>query len=99
MINFFGQRFAVAQLIKWGYASLVSTGIAPGPGFNALPLVEQPGAPGLIIRTFSFHFDETLNLFSFSGAAAPPKIPYDAKSGQYNGGVTTNYGSFKPKGY
>ena len=42
VINFVGKRFAVAQLIKWGYASLVSTGVPPGPGVNVAPLV-QPG--------------------------------------------------------
>lgn len=78
LINFFGQRFAVAQLIKWGYASLVSTGLPPGPGLNAFPLVQPAGAPG---------------------APAAPALPYNPKNGQYNGGVTTNYGSFKPKSY
>ncbi len=47
LINFYGQRFAVAQLIKWGYASLVSTGGPPPPNVDVAPLV-QP-TPGLII--------------------------------------------------
>jgi hypothetical protein len=47
LINFYGERFAVAQLIKWGYASLVSSGAPPPPNINVAPLV-QP-APGLII--------------------------------------------------
>jgi hypothetical protein len=47
LINFYGQRFAVAQLIKWGYASLVSTGAPPPPNVDVAPLV-QP-APGLMI--------------------------------------------------
>lgn len=44
IINFYGQRFAVAQLIKWGYASLVSSGVPPPPAVNVAPLV-QPGPP------------------------------------------------------
>jgi hypothetical protein len=45
LINFYGQRFAVAQLIKWGYASLVSTGAPPPPNINVAPLVTP--VPGL----------------------------------------------------
>lgn len=100
MINFFGHRFAVAQLIKWGYASLVSTGLPPGPGLNAFPLVQPPGAPGLIITTTTFFLSILSFVFLFpSGAPAAPALPYNPKNGQYNGGVTTNYGSFKPQGY
>jgi hypothetical protein len=51
LINFYGQRFAVAQLIKWGYASLVSSGAPPPPGVNVAPLV-QPPPPGLMIVLF-----------------------------------------------
>ncbi len=51
LINFYGQRFAVAQLIKWGYASLVSSGAPPPPNVNIAPLV-QP-APRIIKNLFS----------------------------------------------
>lgn len=44
LVNFFGRRIAVAQLIKWGYASLVSTGIPPPPAVNIAPSV-QPAPP------------------------------------------------------
>ncbi len=47
LINFYGQRFAVAQLIKWGYASLVSSGAPPPPNIDVAPLV-QPPPPGLM---------------------------------------------------
>jgi len=50
LINFYGQRFAVAQLIKWGYASLVSGGTPPPPNLNVAPLVQPP--PGLMIVDF-----------------------------------------------
>ncbi|CAF0857904.1 unnamed protein product [Rotaria sordida] len=40
LINFYGQRFAVAQLIKWGYASLVSTGAPPPPNVDVASLVQ-----------------------------------------------------------
>jgi hypothetical protein len=46
LINFFGQRFAVAQLIKWGYASLVSSGAPVGPGVDVAPLVQPAPAGG-----------------------------------------------------
>ena len=49
LINFYGQRFAVAQLIKWGYASLVSSGAPVGPGLDVAPLVQPPPPPpGLV---------------------------------------------------
>jgi hypothetical protein len=51
LINFYGQRFAVAQLIKWGYASLVSSGAPPPPNVDVAPLV-QPPPPGLMIVRF-----------------------------------------------
>nr|ACD88937.1 hypothetical protein [Adineta vaga] len=46
LINFYGHRFAVAQLIKWGYASLVSSGAPPPPNVNVAPLV-QPVPAGV----------------------------------------------------
>lgn len=49
VINFYGQRFAIAELIVSGYASLVSSGAPPPPAVNVAPLV-QPGAvtgPGI----------------------------------------------------
>jgi len=49
LINFYGQRFAVAQLIKWGYASLVSSGVPPPPNVNVAPLV-QPVPPSRMMR-------------------------------------------------
>lgn len=55
IINFYGRRFAVAQLIKWGYASLVSSGAPIGPGVDVGPLV-QPGPPGLIFILIKFSF-------------------------------------------
>ncbi|CAF2120464.1 unnamed protein product [Rotaria magnacalcarata] len=43
LINFYGQRFSVAQLIKWGYASLVSSGTPPPPNVDVAPFVQpQP---------------------------------------------------------
>jgi len=62
LINFYGQRFAVAQLIKWGYASLVSTGAPPPPNVDVAPLV-QP-VPGLMIVYILFF--KFLSLFLLS---------------------------------
>jgi len=43
VINFYGQRFSIAQLIASGYVSLVSSGAPPPPAVDVAPLV-QPGA-------------------------------------------------------
>jgi hypothetical protein len=45
LINYYGQRFSVAQLIKWGYASLVSSGERPPASVDVATLV-QPGSNG-----------------------------------------------------
>ena len=54
LINFNGRRFAVAQLIKWGYASLVSSGAPILPGVDVGPLVPPP-IPGLMISIDFLH--------------------------------------------
>jgi len=43
VINFYGERFSIAQLIASGYVSLVSSGAPPPPAVDVAPLV-QPGA-------------------------------------------------------
>jgi hypothetical protein len=43
VINFYGQRFSIAELIASGYVSLVSSGAPPPPAVDVAPLV-QPGA-------------------------------------------------------
>jgi len=43
VINFFGQRFSIAELIASGYVSLVSSGAPPPPAVDVAPLV-RPGA-------------------------------------------------------
>jgi len=48
LINFYGERFAVAQLIKWGYASLVSSGAPPPPNINVAPLVQPAPGAGVV---------------------------------------------------
>jgi hypothetical protein len=85
LINFYGQRFAVAQLIKWGYASLVSSGGPPPPNINVAPLV-QPAPPGGVAAGV---------------VGAPPAGPtpvYDSKQARFVGGVQTNYPEFKSPG-
>ncbi|CAF3011678.1 unnamed protein product [Rotaria sp. Silwood2] len=61
LINFYGQRFAVAQLIKWGYASLVSTGASPPPNVDVAPFIQQSPAVnvgGTAPPTSGLAFDE-----------------------------------------
>jgi hypothetical protein len=57
VINFYGQRFSIAELIASGYCSLVSSGAPPPPAVDVAPLV-QPGAGKyfILINFFIFIF-------------------------------------------
>lgn len=59
VINFYGQRFSIAELIASGYVSLVSSGAPPPPAVDVAPLV-QPG-PGKDF--FKIKFQLTLFFF------------------------------------
>jgi len=90
LINFYGQRFAVAQLIKWGYASLVSSGVPPPPAVNVAPLVQPgppPPPPGIIDSILFFCFF-ILSLCIAAGNVAPK---YE------KGAVKTDYPAFRPR--
>ncbi len=54
MINFYGQRFSIAELIASGYVSLVSSGAPPPPAVDVAPLV-QPGAGKSFFLSFNFN--------------------------------------------
>jgi len=88
LINFYGKLFAVAQLIKWGYASLVSTGAPPPPNVNVAPLVQPPPPPppppvgGPVV-------DAPVAGSSASGNGATKD--------QFIEGVKTDFASFKPR--
>ncbi|UJR23261.1 hypothetical protein I4U23_026281 [Adineta vaga] len=85
LINFYGHRFAVAQLIKWGYASLVSSGAPPPPNVNVAPLVQPVPAAGPVPAGVA------------GGASAQPAPTYDSKKNRFVGGVKTDFPDFKPR--
>ncbi|CAF1462631.1 unnamed protein product [Adineta steineri] len=85
LINFYGQRFAVAQLIKWGYASLVSSGAPPPPNVNVAPLVTPVAAGAPVVAGV------------VGGAAVAPAPVFDSKKVAFNGGVKTDFPAFKPR--
>ena len=106
LINFYGQRFAVAQLIKWGYASLVSSGIPPPPNVNVAPLVQPvPGLLLISVQKSITELDASLLLFAAGGVVQAgvvgspggPAPGFDAGRGRFNGGVKTEFSSFKPR--
>ncbi|CAF3435854.1 unnamed protein product [Rotaria sp. Silwood1] len=81
LINFYGQRFAVAQLIKWGYASLVSTGASPPPNVDVAPLIQQPPVTPV----------------NAGGAVpSTPGLAFDEKRVQFTDAVKTNFLYIKP---
>jgi len=85
LINFYGQRFAVAQLIKWGYASLVSSGAPVGPGVDVAPLVQPAPAGGVVAAGVA------------GGAGGGPSPTFDSNKARFNGGVKTDFRDFKPR--
>lgn len=106
LINFYGQRFAVAQLIKWGYASLVSTGVPPPPNVNIAPLVQPaPGMLPLSVEKNITELDASSLLFAVGGviqagvvgSPGGPAPGYDASRGRFRDGVRTEFASFKPR--
>jgi len=82
LINFYGERFAVAQLIKWGYASLVSSGAPVGPGVDVAPLVHPPPAGGVVAG---------------GAVAGGGGVVFDSSKSQFVGGVQTKFKKFKPR--
>ncbi|CAF1604687.1 unnamed protein product [Adineta ricciae] len=90
LINFYGKRFAVAQLIKWGYASLVSSGAPPPPNVNVAPLVQPAAAP---VPAASPNVPPPSN-----NQPPPDNAPsYDTKKNRFVGGVQTDFPDFKPR--
>ncbi|CAF1175006.1 unnamed protein product [Adineta ricciae] len=90
LINFYGKRFAVAQLIKWGYASLVSSGAPPPPNVNVAPLVQPAAAP---VPAASPNVPPPSN-----NQPPPDNGPsYDTKKNRFVGGVQTDFPDFKPR--
>ncbi|CAF3286987.1 unnamed protein product [Rotaria socialis] len=81
LINFYGQRFSVAQLIKWGYASLVSSGTPPPPNVDVAPFV-QPQQPAT-------------QYFGSPNARSGPL--FDENRAQFTNDVKTNFVYVKPR--
>jgi hypothetical protein len=97
LINFYGQRFAVAQLIKWGYASLVSSGAPVAAGVDVAPLVQPPPPAGLIrIHLIDLIF-VSLGGAVAGGVAPAPGPTFDSNKARFTGGVKTNFRDFKPR--
>ena len=109
LINFYGERFAVAQLIKWGYASLVSSGAPVAPGVDVAPLIQPPVVAGLIIVNFIFLIFHVF-LSEFVGGVVAGGVAggvvaggvaggavFDANKSQFVGGVQTKFRKFKPR--
>ena len=87
MINFFGRRFSIADLIASGYASLVSSGAPPTGPINMMPYF-QP-IPCL------FEVFDSLSVFFFTfvvyGAGIPTIDPF---TGGFRGGIRTKHRYF-----
>ncbi|UJR06892.1 hypothetical protein I4U23_011181 [Adineta vaga] len=88
LINFYGKMYSVAELIAYGYASLVSSGVPPIPPMNFLPYFQPtplygPDIPRINPMTGSFSDGVRTNYHSF-------KIP-KYESSNYESSEEENY--------
>jgi len=106
VISFYGKLFSVAQLIAWGYCSLVSTGAPIPPSINVAPLVRPggvvgPGVPPPNVATGGFAGGVKTNFSNFKSTQntkvntyqAPPPNPKPYNNNNYQAPPP------KPKGY
>lgn len=101
-MNFYGQRFAVAQLLQWGYASLNNNGASLSPSVDVSGFV-QPAPPGKRI-TFYLFFNEYLFIFllvavntNVMGTNPAPGLVYDERQARFNGEIKSNFVYVKPQ--
>jgi len=84
LVNFFGQRFAVAQLIAWGYASLVSGGAPPPPNINVAQFVGRAPPGGVVAGVVG------------AGAVGPAPA-FNPATSTFAGGVNSDFGTFRER--
>ena len=87
MINSYGKMYSVGELIRYGYASLVSGGIPPIDPINMLSYFQPMPCKFL----FPNHSSHVLTVFVVYGPSIPTINPL---TGGFIGGIRTNYDSF-----
>ncbi|CAF1118247.1 unnamed protein product [Didymodactylos carnosus] len=101
LVNFYGQIFSVAELIAWGYASLVSSGAPPPPNVNVAPLI-QPAPPGGVVPGVVGAAGGVVGGGVVGGGVVGGGVAAGGVGGGAVAGVRTNFGTFQqkyPRGY